>query len=70
MNQSVVLYSTGCPKCNVMKMKLNKANIPFVENTNVDEMISIGLKSAPALKVDDELMTFVDAVKWIDQQKV
>jgi glutaredoxin-related protein len=70
MNQSVVLYSTGCPKCNVMKMKLNKANIPFVENTNVDEMISIGLKSAPALKVDDELMTFADAVKWIDQQKV
>lgn len=46
MNQSVVLYSTGCPKCNIMKMKLNKANIPFVENTNVDEMISIGLKSA------------------------
>ena len=62
----VILYSTGCPKCSVLKKKLEKAHIAFSEVHDIDEMRSIGLMSAPALLVGDDLMLFSDAVRWVD----
>ena len=35
----VILYSTGCPKCRVLKTKLDKKNINYIENNDVEEMI-------------------------------
>ena len=66
----IVFYSTHCPKCSVLKSKLDKAGIEYTESNDIDEMISLGLKSAPALKVDDELFDFGAAVKWIRAQEV
>lgn len=61
----VVLYSTNCPKCNVLSMKLKDKNIDFTVNTNVDDMIAKGFHSAPILEVDGECYEFGDAVKYI-----
>lgn len=61
----VVLYSTNCPKCNVLSMKLKDKNIDFTVNTNVDDMIAKGFQSAPILEVDGEYYEFGDAVKYI-----
>ena len=69
MDQRVVLYSTGCPKCAVLKKKLDKAGIVYVEVTDTDEMIAVGLKSAPALMVGAELMDYVAAVKWANSRR-
>lgn len=62
----VILYSTGCPKCSVLKRKLEKAGIAFSESHDIEEMRSLGMMSAPALLVGDELMLFSDAVRWVD----
>ncbi len=69
MAENVVLYSTGCPKCKVLKMKLAKKNIGYTENTDVDEMLALGMKSAPALKIGDELLDFTKSVAWLEEQK-
>lgn len=66
--KEVVLYSTGCPKCKVLKMKLDKKGIVYTENTDMDTMLALGLKSAPALEVGSELYDFNRAVKWVDEQ--
>lgn len=64
----VVLYSTHCPRCKVLEAKLKQKNIDYTEETDVDKMLAIGLKSAPALQVDDgELMEFGKAVQWIKE---
>ena len=63
----VTLYSTGCPKCKVLKMKLQKKGIEYEENTDVEEMLAMGLKSAPVLRVDDNLLPFEKAVRWVDK---
>ena len=60
----VVLYSTGCPKCGVLKKKLNERGIQYQENTTVEEMLALGITSVPVLCVDGELMEFTDAVRW------
>lgn len=66
MENGVVLYSTGCPKCEVLKTKLATKQIEFAENTSVDDMIALGLTYAPALSVDGELMDFSTAIRWIN----
>ena len=60
----ITLFSTNCPKCKMLEGLLKKKNIEYVVNTNVDEMIAMGFKSAPNLKVDDQIMDFATAWKW------
>ena len=65
----VVLYSTDCPRCNVLKRKLEDKGIPFTLTSEVDEIIKIGFTYAPVLAVDDKYMEFVEANKWVNEYK-
>lgn len=65
----VELYSTHCPRCEVLEAKLKQKNIQYAINTNSDEMIALGIQSVPALKVDSEILDFTSAVKWINTQE-
>lgn len=65
----IILYSTGCPKCKILESKLNAKNIQYDKNTDSDEMIRLGFQTVPKLKVDDELLDFGEAVKWINNRK-
>lgn len=68
MAETVILYSTGCPKCKVLIRKLEAKGIEYFENTNVEEMLSLGMKSAPHLMVNDEILDFNKAIDWINKQ--
>lgn len=65
---NVILYSTGCPKCNILKKKLADAKIDYKVIEDVDVMLSKGLKDVPWLEVDGNLMNFVDSSKWINER--
>lgn len=65
----VILYSTGCPKCNVLKKKLNDKNINFTENNDIDTMTSLGIEQVPVLSVDGELMDFSQANTWVNERE-
>lgn len=60
-----ILYSTDCPKCKILESKLNENGIIFEKNENVDEMISLGLKTAPAFKHNDQILSFNEALMFI-----
>lgn len=64
----IVLYSTGCPKCNILKKKLAEKSIPYIENNNVEEMTSLGIDYIPVLRVNGKLLQFKEANDWINQQ--
>ena len=66
MEHDIILYSTGCPKCAVLKKKLERAQLHFEENKDVDAMRLLGIKSAPMLDVDGKLLNFSDAVRWVN----
>lgn len=65
---NVVLYSTGCPKCAVLKKKLEANAIEYQENNDVDEMIGLGISQVPVLSVDGELLSFAEANKWVNDR--
>lgn len=64
----ITLYSTGCPQCNVLKRKLEAANIEYTLNTDQEEMMNLGFRSAPVLKVDDVYYIFTDALAWLKER--
>lgn len=61
----IVLYSTGCPKCKILKKKIEEKGIIYEENNSVDQMLDIGLESAPALSIDGDILLFKDALEWV-----
>ena len=65
----ITLYSTNCPKCNVLKQKLQSLNINFEISYNIDELIELGFMEAPILKVNDQYLNFSKAVNWIKEKK-
>ena len=69
-NMELTFYTTGCPKCGVLKHKLDQKKLEYKEVTDVDVMLKKGLHMAPALQIDDEPpMPFFEAVKWLNKQE-
>lgn len=64
----VILYSTGCPKCRVLKQKLDSKSIQYTEENSVDVMLSLGIMQVPVLSVDDKLLSFAEANEWVNTQ--
>lgn len=64
---NIVLYSTGCPKCKVLKQKLDSKAIVYTENNNVSDMMALDIKQVPVLEIDGELFSFTLANEWINK---
>ncbi len=66
---NIILYSNGCPKCNVIKSKLQSKKIAFTETDDFSKLNDMGIQSLPALEVDGKILTFVEANNWVNNQK-
>lgn len=66
--QYVVLYEHGCPRCKVLKSKLDQKGIKYEDISDVEVMKSKGFQEAPKLDVNGVIMDFKEAVKWIGEQ--
>ncbi len=66
----VKIYTTDtCPRCKVLKVKMDAKGIPYESITDVDEMQRLGIMSVPYMQVDDgKLMDFATANAWINEQ--
>lgn len=61
----IVYSSSTCPKCKVLKMKLDKAGIEYTVNENIKEMEELGIKTLPYLQLSDgTLLDFSKAVAF------
>ena len=63
----ITVYSSAtCPNCKMLKLKLDKAGIPYAVNENIEEMEKLGIKSLPRLELEDgTLLSFGDAIRYI-----
>ena len=62
----ITLYSTHCPKCNILKAKMDQKGIVYDMIEDVDIMMSKNFMSLPMLEVDGNVMDFGAAVKWVN----
>ena len=64
----ITLYTTQCPKCNVLKRKLDTKGVQYTENTSVEEMALLGIVHVPVLQIETDLLDFAEANIWVNQQ--
>lgn len=62
---AVTLFSTGCPKCNVLKQKLDESGVQYEVCSDTDKMMELGFLAAPVLQVGEEYMDFLKAIQWL-----
>ena len=63
----IKLYSNvGCPKCEFLKSKMDSLGLDYESTINVEEARKLGFQTVPLLEVDDKVMTFPEAVKWLN----
>ena len=67
--KEIILYSNGCPKCKVLKSKLERKKIEFTETDDFSKLQSQGIQSLPIMEIDGEILTFVEANNWINNQQ-
>lgn len=59
----VILYSTGCPKCNLLEKRLTASNIDYKISDDVEILIEKGFQSAPVLQINDEYLDYASAMR-------
>ncbi len=64
-----VLFSTGCPKCTVLRQKLDSAGVEYEVVSDVARLEAEGIDYVPVLEVDGNRMEFAEAVKWANARK-
>lgn len=64
----VILYEHGCPRCKVLKSKLNQSGIEYENVNDIEVMKAKGFNEAPKLEVDGVVMGFKEAVDWLKGQ--
>ena len=70
---NIKLYSTGCPKCNIIEKKLNALNAQYDIITDIDEIKKVceatNNDMLPLLQIDEAwgvaTYDFAGAIKWI-----
>lgn len=65
---AIVLHSTDCPKCRVLKSRLKESGVVFEENNNTELMIQKGFTTAPVLEIDGVCYNYKEAIEWIKEQ--
>ena len=64
----IILYTTHCPKCNILKSKLNEKNIVYQEIEDINIMKELEITTVPVLSVNGEFKEFKSAVDWVKNQ--
>lgn len=62
----IILYTTHCPKCKILENKLKSKNIEYMIEEDVEKMLSLGMSEVPQLQVENEILDFGTAVRWIN----
>lgn len=65
----IKLYSTeSCPRCKVVKLKLNNLGINYELCSDVDEMTKMGISTVPVLELENgDKLGFVEILNWIKE---
>ena len=67
--QNIILYSLPtCAKCAVLRKKMEEKSISYLENQDEELMKQKGIFSCPTLEIDGKLLTFAEAVQWVNER--
>ena len=66
-DMKVVLYSNDCPRCKILKQKLDAKQVKYEIVSDIDVMTEKGFMMLPMLDVNGEIMEFGKAIEWVNK---
>ena len=66
MNKNIILYSTGCPKCEILKKKMGEKNISYTEINDTNIMIKKNITFVPVLEINEKILNYKEAVDFVN----
>ena len=70
----IVVYSTHCPKCNILVKKLQAANKSFTLVEDLDVVTKVaeehGIAEAPFVITEDGLFNFNETIKRLNEGRL
>ena len=66
MNKDIILYSTGCPKWEILKKKMGEKNISYTEINDIDIMNEKNITFVPMLEIEGKLLNYRESVSFIN----
>lgn len=65
----ITLYTTHCPKCNVLQKKMANKKIDFLLCEDEKEIMEVctktGMNFLPILQIGDDFLDFPNAIEWL-----
>ena len=61
----VVLYTIGCPACQILEKRLDASGIEYRVVTEEKEFDELGIDKFPVLGVNGKLMNYPEANDWV-----
>lgn len=65
----IILYTTNCPQCRMLEAALKNKGMQFEIVYGEDPIRERGFNSAPILEHNGTVMSFADAVRWVNSIK-
>ena len=65
----ITLYSTHCPQCRALEMKLDKVGIEYEICDDIDLRNKMGFQAAPVLETPDGVFNLSQAIKWVNAHR-
>lgn len=62
----IILYTTHCPKCEILEEKLKNKDIKYQEVNDIELMLKKGYMSVPVVECDGKVYQFAEANKLIN----
>jgi len=63
----MILYTNQCPKCKILKMKLDDKNIQYEIVNDMNIFVEKGFRSMPHLEVEGSILDFANAIKYVNK---
>ncbi len=63
----MILYTTHCPKCSILKTKLDEAGLEYETVTDIETIAEKGFRTVPMLEIDGKILDFAQAIKYIKE---
>lgn len=64
----LILYTIGCPKCNVLEKKLDSSGLAYKKVTDIKTMEEKRYNALPILEINGVKHDFASAVKWVNER--
>lgn len=65
MESRIILYSTDCTRCKIIKHILDAHDVPYTEITDKQVMINKDFDSVPVMEVDGKIMDYSGILTWL-----